>query len=100
MDTTLDLPSSSNENDVEIPRHVESNPFNYTEKQKAIRRKAIKDMGRDYPNLPHLWIEWLYDVIQNKPVSEVEEIMEKNLWDKPPENSYDMGGVVKAMTIE
>ena len=98
MDTTLDLSSSST--DIEIPRHVESNPFNYTEKQKAVRRKAIKDMGRDYPNLPHLWIEWLYDVIQNKPVSEVEEIMEKNLWDKPPEKSYDIGGAIKAMTIE
>ena len=98
MDTTLDLPSSST--DIEIPRHVEANPFNYTEKQKAVRRKAIKDMGRDYPNLPHLWIEWLYDVIQNKPVSEVEEIIEKNLWDVPPETSHDTGGAIKAMTIE
>ena len=98
MDTTLDLPSSST--DIEIPRHSESNPFNYTEKQKAVRRKAIKDMGRDYPNVPHLWLEWLYDVIQNKPVSEVEEIMEKNLWDVPPETSHDTGGAIKAMTIE
>ena len=98
MDTTLDLSSSST--DIEIPRHVESNPFNYTEKQKAVRQKAIKDMGRDYPNVPHLWLAWLYDVIQNKPVSEVEEIMEKNLWDKPPEKSHDIGGAIKAMTIE
>ncbi len=85
--------------DIEIPRYTEPNPFNYTEIQKAKRNKAIRDAARDYPHLPRLWVEWMYDVVENKPVSEVEEIMEKNLWDKPPENTHDFGGVIQTMEV-
>ncbi len=46
--------------DMEIPRHTESNPFGYTEVQKAKRNKAIRDAMRDYPHLPKLWISWMY----------------------------------------
>lgn len=83
----------------EIPRHQESNPFGYTESQKAKRNKAIRDAMKDYPHLPRMWIEMMYDVIENKPVSEVEEIMDKNLWDIPPEKSHEMGGVIKTMEV-
>lgn len=35
-----------------IPRHEEENPYNYTNLEKAQRSKAIKDMIKDYPNIP------------------------------------------------
>lgn len=85
--------------EIEIPRHTESNPFNYTEVQKAKRNKAVRDAMKDYPQLPRMWIEMMYDVIENKPVSEVDDIMNNNLWDKPPEKKHDFGGTVKCMEV-
>ena len=40
------------------------------------------------------------DVIENKPVSEVENIMNNNLWDVAPDKQHDLGGITKTMTVE
>lgn len=89
----------SNGDTIEIPRYQEPNPFGYTEIQKAKRNKAIRDAMKDYPHLPRLWIEWMYDVIENKPSDEVTRIMENNEWDKPPEKPHQNGGVMKSMEV-
>jgi hypothetical protein len=49
----------------------------------AKRTKAIKDIQKDYPNVNTAWAEWMYDVVENMPETEIKEIIEKNLWDKP-----------------
>jgi len=97
--------SSSTENTgdtttVEIPRHKPNNPFNYSEFEKSKRAKAIRDAEKDYPSVPPLWIEWLYDVIQNKDAEEVKRIIENNEWDKEPEHKYQQGGVLQSMVVE
>lgn len=97
-DTLVEVPESNGDT-IDIPRYQEPNPFNYTELQKAKRNKAIKDAMKDYPHLPRLWIEWMYDVVENKPVNEVEEIIEKNLWDAPPDKPHKLGGVMKSMEV-
>lgn len=84
----------------EIPRYEMPNPFNYTEQQKSVRAKAIRDAIKDYPNVSPMWIEWIYDVIQNKDPEEVQRIMDNNEWDVPPEKQHDQGGVVKSLVIE
>ena len=94
------MPEENSENAVEIPRYKESNPFNYTEVQKAKKNKSVRDAMKEYPDLPRLWIEWMYDVIENKPVSEVENIMNNNLWDVAPDKQHDLGGITKTMTVE
>lgn len=83
-----------------IPRYEEPNPFGYTEVQKAKRTKAIRDAMKDYSHLPRMWVEWMYDVIENKPVEEVTRIMNNNEWDKDPETPFRLGGVEKSMTVE
>ena len=72
----------------ELPRYQPENPYNYTNVELAKRTKAIKDIHKDYPTVNVAWAEWLYDTIENMPEAEVQEIMEKNLWDKPGRFSH------------
>ena len=69
-----------------IPRHKPDNPFKYTNIQIAERSKALKDMERDYPNLPYAWLELTYDFVHKcKCKDEVDEIIDSGKWEtKPP----------------
>ena len=70
------------END-EIPRHVPDNPYKYTKVQLAERKKALRDLARDYPNVPYAWLEMTYDWEKNTPPEEVEKIINEGLWEVP-----------------
>ena len=65
----------------DIPRHQPENPFNYTASQLAERKKALRDMQRDYPDVPYAWLEMLYDWHKNTPSEEVEKIVNEGLWE-------------------
>ena len=65
----------------EIPRHQPENHYNYTAVQLAERKKALRDMQRDYPDVPYAWLEMLYDWHKNTPNEEVEKIMNEGLWE-------------------
>lgn len=81
---------------VDIPRHKPSNPYNYTKVDLAKRKKALIDIERDFPNVPKMWAEWLYDVIENMPPEEVERIINNGEWEKPSEKySEAKGGLIK-----
>ncbi len=67
----------------EIPRHVPENPYNYTKVQLAERKKALRDLARDYPNLPFGWLSMVYDWEKNTPPEEVEKIINEGLWESP-----------------
>jgi len=78
----------------EFPRYEEPNHFNYTNLELAKRKKAINDALKDYPNLPAKWIEWVYDLIENKPADEVKKIINEGLWEKKLQER-DLGGLIK-----
>ena len=82
-----------------IPRHVEENPYNYTPLEKAERKKAITDMGKDYPTLPHGWLEMVYDFWKKTPTTDVNEIINDGKWDTPGKFSNSAGGVIHAMEV-
>ena len=65
----------------EIPRHVPENPYNYTKCQLAERKKALRDLERDYPNLPFGWLEMMYDFEKNTSKEEVKKIIDEGLWE-------------------
>ena len=65
----------------DIPRHQPENHYNYTAVQLAERKKALKDLQRDYPHLPYAWLEMTYDWHKNTPNEEVEKIMNEGLWE-------------------
>lgn len=74
----------------EIKRYEPENPYNYTKVQLAERKKALKDIEKDYPNLPYAWIEMIYDWEYNTPKEEVERIINSGEFEVPskftPEN--------------
>ena len=69
-----------------LPRYQPENPYKYTNVELAKRRKALKDIQKDYPTVNAAWTQWLYDVIESMPEEEVKQIMNKNLWDTPRMN--------------
>ena len=74
---------TDNNNDNVIPRHQPENPYNYTNLELAERKKALRDLERDYPNLPYAWLEMVYDFHKNTPEEEVKEIINSGKWEKP-----------------
>ena len=82
-----------------FPRHKEENPFHYTQLEKAERVKAIRDMAKDYPNLPGAWLDMAYDFCKNTPKEEMEDIINSGKWEKPGRFSNSKGGVLYTMEI-
>ena len=78
----------------EFPRYEEVNHFDYTNLELAKRKKAINDALKDYPNLPGKWIEWIYDLIEEKPADEVKQIINEGLWEKKLKER-DLGGLIR-----
>ena len=75
---------NDNDNDnVIIPRHVPSNPYNYTPVQLAERKKTLKDLAEVYPSLPFAWLEMAYDFEKNTSREEIQRIIHEKLWEKP-----------------
>jgi len=66
-----------------VPRHQPENPYNYTNLELAERKKALKDLERDYPHLPYAWLEMVYDFHKNTPEEEVTEIINSGKWEEP-----------------
>jgi len=83
----------------DFERYKEKNHFNYTEMELVKRSKAIKDLEKDYPTVPGMWIEWMYDVIENKPKDEVEKIINDKLWLPVVNKTRVSGGDLKSGEI-
>jgi len=82
-----------------IPRHKQENPYKYTEVQLAKRKGDIRAMIKDYPTVPPMWVEWIYDVITNKPQEEVEKIMNEGLWANPGKFAKAPGGLLHTVEL-
>ena len=78
----------------EIPRYEAPNPYNYTKTQLAKRSKALRDMQRDYPNLPESWLEMVYDFHENTDQQEVERIINEGKWENAGMFSKVTGGTL------
>ena len=84
--------------DDEIPRYVDKNFYNYSALQLATRKKALRDIEKDYPLVPPKFAEWLYDVVENKPKEEVEKIINERLWEGKAKERM-MGGIIDSVEI-
>ena len=65
----------------EIPRHEPENPYNYTPLQLATRKKALRDLQKDYPSLTYAWLEMVYDWHENTPKEEIERIINNKVFE-------------------
>jgi len=66
----------------EFDRAIPNNPHKYSDVELSVRKLAINQMERDYPNLPPKWLEWSYDWIKHTSQEERDEII-AGKYDKP-----------------
>jgi len=85
--------------DDEIPRHEPKNPFNYSKVELAKRKKAVSDAEKDYPAVPALWIEWMYDLLEQKGEEEVNRIIDSGEWEKQTNADRQYGGTLKSCEV-
>ncbi len=84
--------------ETDLPKYQAPNPYNYTKVQLAHRKVAIKAMIRDFPTVSPMWVEWIYDVIENTPKDEVEAIINEGKWEVPSKLfSKAQGGVLNTV---
>ena len=91
------MADNDNDNDnVIIPRHVPSNPYNYSGAQLAERKKTLKDLAEVYPHLPFAWLEMAYDFEKNTSREELQRIIHEKLWEKPGKFTPGRNGMFDA----
>ena len=72
-----------NEQSEELKRYEQPNPYNYTKLELSERKKVLRDMERDYPNLPYAWLEMTYDFWKQTDPEKINEIIKSGDWEKP-----------------
>ena len=82
-----------------LPRHIPNNPYKYTAVEIAKRTVALKAMVRDYPTVPIMWIELLYDTVGRLPNDEIERIIENKEWERPSKYKA-LGGTYFGCTVD
>ena len=82
-----------------VPRYTKENPYNYTGVQLAQRKAAVTAMIKDYPTVPPMWVEWLYDTMTKKSPEEVEKIINEGLWETPSKFAVAPGGLINTVEV-
>ena len=72
---------------LELPKHIPNNPYNYTALQIASRKKELKQMEIDYPNLPYGFLEMIWDFSTFTPKDELDEIIKSGRWEVPGDHT-------------
>jgi hypothetical protein len=86
--------------DDEFERYKDANHYNYTDLELSIKKKAIRDAIRDYPNVPEIWIDWLYDVVEKgHSKEEIADIIDNNKWGGSPKERVMGGQIVGAVDV-
>ena len=82
--TTKEVPcpvSDTTESEEATPRHIPDNPYKYSIIQMAERKRALRDLVRDYPQLPYGWLEMAYGFEKNSDPEEIKKIISEKLWE-------------------
>jgi len=86
--------------ETDLPKYVAPNPYNYTELQLAKRKRDIKQLIRDYPSVSPMWCEWFYDIVENTPKEEIDDIVNNKRWETPSKMfSKAQGGVLNSVEV-
>lgn len=84
----------------EIPRYQPSNPYKYDNLTLAKRKQQVDAACKDYPNVSPNMIEMAWDLIQNKPEAEINDIINNGTWEKADKKTRDTCGVAQNIVIE
>ena len=83
-----------------IPRHVQADPPGFTKVEVAARTKHLKELKRDYPDVPDGWLEMAYDWHHRTPQEEIDRIIESGEWEGNGKFANEQGGVLQSVVIE
>ena len=70
----------------EIPRYEMPNPRGYTNLQIEEKRKQVKKLHKDYPNVPEYYLEMLYDYLFSKDEETLKKMINENVHGEPAKN--------------
>lgn len=86
--------------DDEFERYKDKNHYNYTDYELTIKKKAIRDAIRDYPHVPEVWIDWLYDVVEKgHTTEEIEDIIKNKKWEGKSKERVMGGQIVGSVEV-
>ena len=74
-----------------IPRKERPNPYNYTNLEIAERDATLENMAKQHPTIPFTWLEYVYDLVKNKPEEEIKKIINNGEWEKPVKERLNQG---------
>ena len=83
-----------------LPRHIPNNPYKYSNLELAIKKKAIKAMKHDFPDVPDMWLELTYDTIGHMDPEEVDRIISSGEWEQKESKYKALGGTVVGCVVE
>ena len=83
-----------------LERHKPTPPVGFTAVELAARTKHLKEMHRDYPEIPWAWLELTYDWHHRTPKEEVERIMTSGEWEGNGKFKDEQGGTLHSVVIE
>lgn len=103
--TELDLVCKKNiENEAvnildELSRNEGRNPLNLSRIELQKRNKQIQLAIKDYPRVPEMWVEWMYDYIQKEGEDKIKEMIDNGDFDRPDYVKRELGGILKTGEI-
>ena len=60
-----------------MKRHVPINHFNYDEEQISEKKRALKRLAEEWPDVDRTWREWVYDMCVNTSPEEMEAMKKR-----------------------
>lgn len=83
----------------ELPRNEGRNPLNLSRIELQKRNKQIQLAIKDYPRVPEMWVEWMYDYIQKEGEDKIKEMIDNGDFDRPDYVKRELGGILKTGEI-
>lgn len=70
----------------EVPRYEMPNPRGYTNLQLEDKKKQVKKLHADFPNVPEYYLEMLYDYLASKDEETLKKMVDENVHGEPAKN--------------
>jgi hypothetical protein len=70
----------------EIPRYKMPNPRGYTNLQLEDKKKQVKKLHADFPNVPEYYLDMLYDYLASKDEETLKKMVNENIHGEPAKN--------------
>tara|TARA_R110002153_G_scaffold39035_1_gene112692 strand:- start:174 stop:542 length:369 start_codon:yes stop_codon:yes gene_type:complete len=84
----------------EVPRYEMPNPRNYTNLELEEKAKRIKNLEKEFPNVPPYWVDMLYDYLSKKDDKELKKMINEDRHGEEAKNPRKPEPAEIGITIE